>query len=136
MRAREAYPFRLDVRTRFGDLDTNRHVNNVRLATWYLDGLAELHLDVLGYPVGGPLDGLAPSSLSVQYLGEVHYPGIYQLRVAVIGIDDDVVRYACGLFDGPKCVGSAEAAGSCRATAEDGTPVDLAAALEPFRLRD
>jgi acyl-CoA thioester hydrolase len=74
--------------------------------------------------------------LAVQYLGEVHYPGIYQLRVAVIGIDDDVVRYACGLFDGPKCVGSAEAAGSCRATAEDGTPVDLAAALEPFRLRD
>ena len=63
-RPREAYPFRLDVRTRFGDLDTNRHVNNVRLATWYLDGLAELHLDVLGYPVGGPLDGLAPSSLA------------------------------------------------------------------------
>ena len=64
VRAREAYPFRLDVRTRFGDLDTNRHVNNVRLATWYLDGLAELHLDVLGYPIGGPLDGLAPSSLA------------------------------------------------------------------------
>ena len=103
--AARAYRFRLDVRTRFGDLDTNRHVNNVRLATWYLDGLAELHLDVLGYPVGGPLDGLAPSSLGVQYLGEVHYPGIYQLRVAVVRIDDDIVRYACGLFDGPRCVG-------------------------------
>jgi acyl-CoA thioester hydrolase len=135
VRAREAFPFRLDVRTRFGDLDTNRHVNNVRLATWYLDGLAELHLDVLGYPIGGPLDGLAPSSLSVQYLDEVHYPGIYQLRVAVVDIDDDVVRYACGLFDGPKCVGLAEAVGSCHATDADGKPVDLAAALEPFRLR-
>lgn len=67
VRAREAYPFRLDVRTRFGDLDTNRHVNNVRLATW--------------------------------------------------------------------CVGLAEAVGSCHATAADGEPVDLAAALEPFRLR-
>jgi acyl-CoA thioester hydrolase len=136
VRPRAAYPFRVDVRTRFGDLDTNRHVNNVRLATWYLDGLAELHLDVLGYPTGGPLDGLAPSSLRVQYLDEVHYPGIYQLRVAVLGIDDDVVRYACGLFDGPRCVGMAEAAGSCRATATDGTPVNVAEALEPFRLRD
>jgi hypothetical protein len=29
----------------------------------------------------------------------------------------------------------AEAAGSCRATATDGTPVDVASALEPFRLR-
>ena len=135
VRAREAYPFRVDMRTRFGDLDTNRHVNNVRLATWYLDGLAELHLDVLGYPVGGPLDGLAPSSLAVQYLGEVHYPGIHQLRVAVAGIDDDVVRYECGLFDGPKCVGLAEATGSCHATDADGRPVDVAATLEPFRLR-
>jgi acyl-CoA thioester hydrolase len=133
---REAYPFRVDIRTRFGDLDTNRHVNNVRLATWYLDGIAELHLDVLGYPVGGPLDGLAPSSLSVQYLDEVHYPGIFALRVAVLGIDDDVVRYACGLFDGPKCIGLAEAVGSCHATGGDGKPVDLKAALEPFRLRD
>jgi acyl-CoA thioester hydrolase len=135
-RPREAYPFRVDIRTRFGDLDTNRHVNNVRLATWYLDGLAELHLDVLGYPVGGPLDGLAPSSLAVQYLDEVHYPGIYQLRVAVTGIDDDVVRYACGLFDGPRCVGTADAAGAFRAADAAGEPVDLAAALEPFRLRD
>ena len=90
---------------------------------------------MLGYPIGGPLDGLAPSTLAVQYLGEVHYPGIYQLRVAVLGIDDDVVRYACGLFDGPTCVGLAEAVGSCHATDADGKPVDLAAALEPFRLR-
>ena len=84
-RVREDYPFRLDVRTRFGDLDTNRHVNNVRLAGWYLDGLAELHLDVLGYPTGGPLDGLSPELAEVQYLDEVHYPGIYQLRVGVAG---------------------------------------------------
>jgi acyl-CoA thioester hydrolase len=45
------------------------------------------------------------------------------------------VRYACGLFDGPRCVGTAEAAGSYRATDGAGEPVDLAAALEPFRLR-
>jgi acyl-CoA thioester hydrolase len=134
-RAREAFPFRVDMRARFGDLDTNRHVNNVRLATWYLDGLAELHLDVLGYPTGGPLDGLAPSTLCVQYLGEVHYPGIYQLRVAVTGIEDGVVHYACGLFDGPRCVGVAEAVGAFRTTGDDGTAVDIAATLEPFRLR-
>jgi acyl-CoA thioester hydrolase len=109
---REAYPFRLDIRTRFGDIDTNRHVNNVALAGWYLDALAELHLDVLGYPSGGPLDGLAPSSLHVEYLAEVHYPGIYQLRVGVLELDETTVRYACGLFDGPRCIGLAEALGA------------------------
>lgn len=132
---REAYPFRLDIRTRFGDIDTNRHVNNVALAGWYLDALAELHLDVLGYPTGGPLDGLQPSSLAVQYLAEVHYPGIYQLRVGVLDIDDDTVRYACGLFDGPRCIGLAVAQGAHHAADGEGDPVPLAAKLEPFRMR-
>lgn len=132
---REAYPFRLDIRTRFGDIDTNRHVNNVALAGWYLDALAELHLDVLGYPTGGPLDGLQPSSLAVQYLAEVHYPGIYQLRVGVLDIDDDTVRYACGLFDGPRCIGLAEAQGAHHAPDEEGDAVQLAARLEPFGMR-
>ncbi|HLU57000.1 MAG TPA: hypothetical protein VKZ81_16190 [Pseudonocardia sp.] len=135
-RVREAYPFRLDVRTRFGDLDTNRHVNNVRLAGWYLDGLAELHLDVLGYPTGGPLDGLAPSSLSVQYLDEVRYPGIYQLRVGVVDLDDTTARYACGLFDGPRCIGLADAVGTHRVLDENGVVGDLGALLEPFRMRE
>ncbi len=125
---REAYPFRLDIRTRFGDIDTNRHVNNVALAGWYLDALAELHLDVLGYPSGGPLDGLSPSSLHVEYLAEVHYPGIYQLRVGVLELDEATVRYACGLFDGPRCIGLAEAVG---APAEK----DIADHLAAWRMR-
>ncbi|SHK21068.1 acyl-CoA thioester hydrolase [Pseudonocardia thermophila] len=127
---REHYPFRLDVRTRFTDVDTNRHVNNVALARWYLDGLAELHLDVLGYPTGGPLDGLEPSSLRVDYLSEVHYPGIYQLRVGVVSIDDHTVRYQCGLFDGPRCVGLADATGAHRAQG-----VGLADSLAPWAMR-
>ncbi|MHA6796373.1 thioesterase family protein [Pseudonocardia bannensis] len=134
---REAYPFRLDVRTRFGDLDTNRHVNNVALAGWYLDALAELHLDVLGYPTGGPLDGLSPSSLTVEYLDEVRYPAIYQLRVGVLDLDDTSVRYACGLFDGPRCIGLAEAVGAHAAPARTGDEIiELAAAFEPFRMRE
>ena len=130
---REAYPFRLDIRTRFGDIDTNRHVNNVALAGWYLDALAELHLDVLGYPSGGPLDGLSPSSLQVEYLDEVHYPGIYQLRVGVLDLDATSVRYACGLFDGPRCIGLAEAVGS-HADA-DGTTGDVAGTLAAWQMR-
>ncbi|MFP5070049.1 thioesterase family protein [Pseudonocardia nantongensis] len=133
---RENYPFRYDVRTRFTDLDTNRHVNNVALAAWYLDGIAELHQDVLGYPVGGPLDGLSPSSLSVQYLDQVHYPGIHTLRVGVAEIGEDTVRYHCGLFDGARCIGLAEAEGFHHAPGDDGDPVRLAEALAPFRMKD
>jgi len=134
-RVRENYPFRYDVRTRFGDLDTFRHVNNVALAGWYVDGLAELHTDLLGYPVGGPLDGLSPSGLEVEYGGIVQYPGIYQLRVGVVDIDDSAVRYACGLFDGARCLGVADAVGAVRFADDEGRDIDLRAAFEPFRMR-
>jgi acyl-CoA thioester hydrolase len=90
---------------------------------------------VLGYPTGGPLDGLAPSSLGVEYLAEVHYPGIYQLRVGVLDLDDTTVRYACGLFDGPRCIGLADAVGTHRVIDENGVVGDLGALLEPFRMR-
>jgi acyl-CoA thioester hydrolase len=59
----------------------------------------------------------------------------FQLRVGVVDIDDDVVRYACGLFDEGRCVGITEAAGTFRATDAQGEAVDLATTLEPFRLR-
>ena len=64
----------------------------------------------------------------VHYLAEVHYPAIHQLRVAVVGIDETSVRYACGLFDGPTCVGLAEAVGSCHVA---GPATGGPAALEP-----
>ncbi len=38
-----------------------------------------------------------------------HYPAIHQLRVGVVAVGGTSVRYACGLFDGPRCVGLAEA---------------------------
>jgi acyl-CoA thioester hydrolase len=65
----------------------------------------------------------------------VRYPGIYQLRVGVLDLDDASVRYACGLFDGPRCIGLAEAVGAHHLPDEDGDPGDLAARLEPFRMR-
>ena len=41
----------------------------------------------------------------------MHYPAIHQLRVGVVALDETSVRYACGLFDGPRCIGLAEATG-------------------------
>ena len=109
VRAREAYPFRLDVRTRFGDLDTNRHVNNVRAGHLVPRRARRAAPRRARLPDRRPARRARAQHAAVQYLGEVHYPGIYQLRVGVLGIDDDIVRYACGLFDGPTCVGLAEA---------------------------
>ncbi|WP_172457471.1 hypothetical protein [Pseudonocardia sp. N23] len=137
----DAYPFSVDVRARFGDLDTGRTVGNVALAGWYLDVLAELHLDVLGrhegtQTVSCTLDLLAPRSLSVGHLTDVVYPGTYRVGVGVIDVDDTSVHYACGLFDGLHCVGLAEAIGAHSVAAGGGRgAVELSHRFDRMRLR-
>jgi acyl-CoA thioester hydrolase len=106
------YPFTLDVRARTGDIDTNRHANNVALVSWYADAVAALHIEALGSGWGGPPPELAPRSYRVQYVAEVGYPATYTLGLAVTAHDADAVRYELGLFHGERCVGLADASGA------------------------
>lgn len=114
-RDRATYPFAISLRARIGDIDTNRHVNNVALISWYADGVAALQDEVLTSGWGGPPPGIAPSGFRVQYVAEVGYPAEYEVGVAVLdtggGEGDGTVHYGLGLFLGDRCVGLADASG-------------------------
>jgi acyl-CoA thioester hydrolase len=115
-RDRAAYPFATSLRARIGDIDTNRHVNNVALISWYAEGIAALHDEVFTPGWGGPSPEIAPTGYRVQYVAEVGYPAEYELGVAVLGqdVDDDgrpMVHYGLGVFLGDRCVGLADATG-------------------------
>ncbi|MCD2187459.1 acyl-ACP thioesterase domain-containing protein [Actinomycetospora soli] len=110
-RDRSAYPFAVALRARVGDIDTNRHVNNVTLVSWYADGVASLHDELLTPGWGGPPPELAPSTYRVQYVAEVGYPAQYEIGVAVLAVDGETVTYGLGVFLGDRCVGLADAVG-------------------------
>jgi acyl-CoA thioester hydrolase len=126
-RDRATYPFAISLRARIGDIDTNRHVNNVALISWYADGVAALQEEVLTSGWGGPPPAIAPTEFRVQYVAEVGYPAEYEIGVAVLGQDaggdgdttsdteagpdDATVHYALGVFLGDRCVGLADATG-------------------------
>ena len=122
------YPVGLPLRARVGDIDTNRHANNVALVAWYAEGAAALATEVLGTGWGGPPPELSPHTYRVQYVAEVGYPAEYDLRVGVTRYDADTVHYAFGLFLDDRCVGLADATG-----ARGDLPAD---ALDARRLQD
>ena len=97
------YPVAVERRARYSDLDPTRRLGRDALLRWFEDARVAVER--------GPLDSLAASSLRIAYLAEVLYPAINQLRVGVVEVDESSVRYACGLFDGPRCIGLAEATG-------------------------
>ncbi|MFI1918333.1 hypothetical protein [Nocardia sp. NPDC020380] len=110
-RQRDYYAFFVRLPARIADVDTNQHVNYLALATWYDEAIAVFTAAELGESGLVPAD-LSPSSYRIDYLGEVTYPGDYEIGVRVSAFGEDSVDYELGLFRGHTCLGLADARGA------------------------
>ena len=79
------YPFRCTIETRFRDLDINMHVNNVALAALLEEARVRFHRSSGYHDVMHDVSAMA-ASLSIQYLGESHYPDPLDVHVAATNI--------------------------------------------------
>ncbi|MFE9578579.1 hypothetical protein ACFYO1_19480 [Nocardia sp. NPDC006044] len=107
---RDHYVFFAPLRARIGDVDINQHVNYLALTTWYDEAIAAFTAAALG--ADGLVPDLAPSSYRIDYLGEVTYPGDYEIGVLVTAFDADSVHYELGIFSGNTCLGIGDGAGA------------------------
>jgi acyl-CoA thioester hydrolase len=76
------YPFTCRIDPRFGDLDLNKHINNVAMAGILEDARVRFHY------ASGYRDALAGlrsvmASVSIDYLGEGSYPDPLDIHVAI-----------------------------------------------------
>ena len=104
---REHYAHFTPLHARIGDVDANQHVNFMALATWYDEAVARFTLEAAGEPV----PDLPPWSYRIQYVGEVTYPGEYEIGTLVRSFDADSVHYELGIFLDGTCIGVADAVG-------------------------
>ncbi|WP_328307175.1 hypothetical protein [Actinomycetospora sp. NBC_00405] len=109
-RDRTRYPVVHRLTSRIGDVDTNRHVNNVAILSWYADAVAAWQSGRLGDPDGGPPEELAATAWEVQYVDEVAHPRTYDVVLAVDAAADGL-HYRAGLFSGERWVGLADGFG-------------------------
>lgn len=107
---RAGYAHGHTVVSRIGDVDTNRHVNNVAVLSWYADAVAAWQAGELGEVDGGPPEELAPHAWEVQYVAEVAHPRTYDVALSVDPTPDGL-HYRAGLFAGERCVGLADGFG-------------------------
>lgn len=75
------YPFRCAIEPRFGDLDTNMHLNNVALAGILEEGRVRFHYTSKYNEVLAGMTSMAVS-FAVEYLGQAHYPAPLDVHVA------------------------------------------------------
>lgn len=88
-----AYPFRHDVRSRWGDMDALGHLNNVALARYYEDARVTFH----EHAVGAGLR-IVLAEITIRYLAETHHPGVYTVGMGVARVGTSSVTHLSGLF--------------------------------------
>ena len=77
------YPFHCAIETRFSDIDVNQHINNVSLVSMLQEARVRFHRAAGFTPgEGGPSSMVA--SITVEYLGQSHFPAPLDVHVAPV----------------------------------------------------
>lgn len=103
------YPFVLTMQPRFGDMDSLGHVNNVAISSLFEEARISMNRAMLGLShVTLPQDRrplpVVAARVEIDYLGEVLYPGSYEVGVGVGRVGTSSIVQVCGLFDGETCL--------------------------------
>jgi acyl-CoA thioester hydrolase len=105
------YPFVHPVTSRFADVDSLGHLNNVAIATFYEDArVAHLRELTGGDPMaavsrGGAFHVLL-AEMTIRYLAEASYPGTFRVGMGVARLGTSSVVHHSALFGPDGCVGT------------------------------
>jgi acyl-CoA thioester hydrolase len=106
----DRYPFVHEIRSRYGDVDANGHINNVAIARFHEDSRVEFMRNTLG-PRGLGMSGpfhFVVAEVRIAYLGEAHHPGTFRMGVGVGRLGTSSVVLSAGMFLDGVCLGLAD----------------------------
>lgn len=131
------YPITVTVPSRFRDLDTLGHINNVAIGSFYEEGRAALNRAAL--PTELRRDHamrMLIVDVHIAYLGEAHYPGDLTVGAGVLAIGRTSYTLGLALFQAGACVGACETVLVNTSSGETAAIPDAGrAALEALRLQ-
>lgn len=103
----EDFPHRTVVTIRFRDLDRQGHVNNAVFATYFEAGRVVILYDD-SHGLLAPGTSFVLAHLSIDYLGEVHWPGDIEIGTAIAAVGNSSLRVSQALFVAGRCVATAD----------------------------
>jgi len=101
------WPFWTEEKLRIQDTDLNGHVNNASIAALCEAGRGEIISAVAGVPRERPL-GSALRRVTIEYLAEVHYPGVVRIGSAIAKVGNTSITIAQALYEDDRCFATAE----------------------------
>lgn len=97
------YPFRVPEIVRFGDLDSQGHVNQAVYSTYFESGRVTMFRDRdLGIGIAGV--GFVVAHIEIDYLRELHWPNDIEVGTGVTEIGRSSFAMAQAIFRGDTCI--------------------------------
>jgi acyl-CoA thioester hydrolase len=105
------YPHRVELQTRFSDIDPQWHLNNVRIAEFYQEARISFNRALSReFALEHVRDRrVLVARQSIDYLGEVKWPALITIGVGVANVGGASFSLALGMFHDGKCVGISDA---------------------------
>lgn len=126
-REQRFYSFKTELPTRYADMDTERHINNVAVLALHAEARSRLHLALLGRDEWlARTHAIRPAALHTDFIEIAHYPGAIAAGVSLVSLDAAQYMLAIGLFQEGACVGLQECRMGCW---HEGERVPLPASL-------
>lgn len=105
----DTYPLTVTVPSRFRDLDTLGHINNVAIGSFYEEGRARLNREAFPPDMRHRHNmRMLIADVHIAYLAEAHYPGDLIVGSGISKIGKTSYTIALGLFQNGQCVGVCE----------------------------
>jgi acyl-CoA thioester hydrolase len=100
------YPVRFTYRMLYGDMDTNRHLNNGAFGRLFEEGRSDLTHRVVGMSAKGLI--LLLATITMEFLREGRYPGSVEVASAVLRVGGSSYVLAQAVFQDQACIALAE----------------------------
>lgn len=105
--SREFYKQWTSINLRYGDTDRQGHINNAVYCTLYESGRVDFLFKGQD-SVAGPGTSFVIARLSLDYLNEMHFPGVAEVGSRIIKIGNSSFTVAQAIFFEGKCTSTAE----------------------------
>lgn len=118
------YPFEIEIGTRYGDLDTNGHLNNVAIARFFEDARVRFQAGLAPREGEAGARGLV-AAVHVDYLAEGFYPAPVVVTAGIGGIGTSSWRVFEAAFQEGRCIAVCD---TVFVRLQDGRPAPIDAA--------
>ncbi len=103
-----AYPVRLTLPTRYGDMDANAHLNNVAIARLFEESRVRFHYAIRSVDAEISPGAIMIAHVSIDYLSEGEYPTDVESGIGISALGGSSYRLATGLFQNGRAFALAE----------------------------